>query len=726
MLRNCLPKGLSLTCVLLTVPYDGFAVAAANPVPNAYIHAAVRTEHPPVIDGRMDDEVWNLAVPITNFSQVIPAEAGVPSEVTELRILFDSDNLYLFIRCYDSVPSEIVAAQMQRDASLNTDDHITIVIDPFDRARSGYEFQVSAAGGMRDGLVETDNEANYDWKGLWEARAIVDELGWAAEIAIPFKTISFNPDADRWGFNLERFIPRTNERIRWSSPLRNTSVRRLSAAGSVTGLSDLNQGMGLMIKPFMRLDQDLLDSSTKGKAGFDLFYNVTPSITLSATVNTDFAETEIDDRIVNLTRFPTFFPEKRDFFLRDAGVFEFGGIARSPLPFFSRRIGIVRGEEKEILAGVRLTGRHEDVRFGLMNVQMKEDDALGHKNLSVARAVVDVLEESSVGFIATHGDPGTAGDSTLGGVDFNYLHRDPASGNRITGNFWLMGTYTDPSGRPRSNSDPFAAGVRIGMPNEPWRWHVSSQFIGSDFNPTMGFVQRTDRRYYDGEAAFKWRPKDTTHWIRALDVAVQPEVWTFANNTIEQTTVTLPNITIDTRTNEQIYLRTFYDYDKLVDPFQIVNGVFIPTGAYDTFGVYGGFRTSTSKPAAFRFEGGYRSFYSGDRLDFLARLRLRPSAHFFGGLDYQHARIDLGADKFDVHIASMIANILFTPRLSWSNLVQWDNQSDRFQINSRLRWEFRPGQEVFVVYNEQLDTDRQQFTSVSRQGIVKLGLTFRF
>lgn len=721
VLRRALPVfGISI----LTIP----ALAHEPPpvIPDELLRKVTHTVAPPVIDGVLDDAAWEKAEPITNFTQVIPAEGAPPSEVTEMRLLYDSSYLYIAFRCFDSQPDQIVAAQMQRDISLNTDDHLTIIIDPFDRARSGYEFQVSAAGGLRDGLVETDAPSNYDWRGLWTGQVHRDEYGWTAEIAIPFNTISFDRNAAKWGFNVQRYIPRTNETIRWASPLRNTELTRLSAAGGLVGLEELNQGIGLKFKPFVRAEADLHRDSVELKPGFDLFYSVNPTITLTLTVNTDFAETEVDDLVINLTRFPTFLPEKRDFFLQDAGVFEFGGIGRSPLPFFSRRIGIVGGEERDILAGARLTGRHESLRFGLMNVQMKHESDIGSKNLTVARGAVDVLEESSVGFIFTHGDPATRGDNTLGGVDFNYLHRDPATGNRVTGNFFLMGSHTNPATGPGSNTDPLAIGARIGMPNEPWRWQLGYQYIGADFNPALGFVQRRDRRVYDSELVYRWRPRDSSHWIRHVDVGTTTETWTFSNNEIEQSTVTLPDLTLHTRNNWQYYIRTFYDYEKLVCPFEIVPDVFVAPDRYDTLGIFAGFRTNTSRPIAMRFEGGYREFYTGHRTDFLARLRLRPSRHFFGGLDYERTHVDLGHDRFTIHVVRSQANILFTPTLSWNNIVQWDSLSENFTVNSRIRWEFRPGQEVFLVYNENMITEDNRFHSTDRRAIVKLGMTLAF
>lgn len=741
--RDGMTRKMSGSCAGLAPVWVGVGLAfavwtsdgAAQPVPpdsgslshsRASSYLAQPTSTPPRIDGVLDDPAWLQALPVSDFRQVLPVEGGEPSERTELRILFDEDYLYIGIRNYDRQPDRIVATQMQRDANLTTDDHITIVIDPFDRARSGFEFQVSAAGGMREGLVETDKSTNYDWRGFWNARVSRDEGGWSAEIAIPFKSISFDPQAQRWGFNVERWIRSTNEQIRWTAPQRHVPLTRLSSTGHLEGLSGMRQGMGVILKPFARLDHDLERGTWEFKPGLTAFYNITSTITLAMTANTDFAEADADNVVVNLTRFPTFFPEKRDFFLQEAGIFDFGGIQRSPRPFFSRRIGIVRGQEKEIQGGIKLTGRHERMRFGFMNVQMQSHSELGSKNLTVVRASVDVLQESNLGFIATRGDPMTPGDNTLGGVDFNFRHRNPVSGNRTSANLWLMNSRTRPEVGPRDDSDSMSFGLRLGMPNEPWRWELGMQQIGRNFNPALGFVQRRDRRLYDSDLVYRWRPRDANDRIRSLDIRVGMETWTFRDNRVEQARLTLPELTMNTRTNEQYYARTYYEHEKLDEPFEIIDGLFITAGSYDSYGVYGGFRTNTSKPAAFRLEGGYRSFYTGDRIDLLARVRLRPSPHFFGGFDYERNAVNLHNHKFTVHILRAQANILVSPQLSWNNMVQWDNRSENLVVNSRMRWEFGPSQELFLVYNDTMLTTDSNFRSLNRAATMKLGLAYWF
>ncbi|MCP3904465.1 MAG: hypothetical protein GY715_12630, partial [Planctomycetes bacterium] len=314
---------------------------------------------------------------------------------------------------------------MKRDAGFGPDDFVAIVVDPFFDRRNGYYFEMSATGAIGDAAVEDNDRLRRDWDGIWYGKATIDEKGWVAEMSIPFKTISFNPETSRWSFNASRRIRRRNESIRWASPSRDKPFISMADAAVIEGIEDIDQGIGLDIKPYglarARRDHDLDEDQLDLDGGFDAFYKLTPGLTLAVTVNTDFAETEVDDRRVNLTRFPLFFPEKRDFFLQDAGIFNFGGINVNPLPFFSRRIGLdASGRTVDILAGAKVTGRVEDLNLGMLNVVMKDDETLGDKNYFVGRASVNVLEQSTVGAIFTHGDASSPDDAFLGGVDFNY------------------------------------------------------------------------------------------------------------------------------------------------------------------------------------------------------------------------------------------------------------------------------------------------------------------
>ncbi|MHC4995742.1 MAG: carbohydrate binding family 9 domain-containing protein, partial [Planctomycetota bacterium] len=485
----------------------------------AYTFRVQRVENVPIIDGRLDDEVWRHAPAFDNFQQVEPVEGLPPSQRTEVRVVYDRRQLYIAVRCFDDEADLIVARQMLRDADQWSDDYVILMLDPFEDRRNGYFFQITAAGGRMDGLTENNRKPSAEWDGHWQGRTSIDEHGWSAEIAIPFTTVSFNPEHERWGFNVERSIRRSDETIRWASPHNTTQVKTPASGGTLEGLAGLQKSAGLTVKPYTNLTLDLLDDGTDWTGGLDIFYNLSPSVTAALTLNTDFAETEVDEQIVNLTRFPVFFPEKRDFFLQDAGVFNFGGLQNTPLPFFSRRIGIVRGREKEILAGLKLTGRQDNLRFGLLDVQMKHDDELGDKNLGVARATWDILDQSSVGFIFTNGHPSERGDNQLGGIDLNF-HETLDDGALVSAHAWAQGTHTDLDDEPFSNADAYAAGGRLQYDGDPWQGSFFTSHIGDGYNPALGFVERRSRRRYLLHGGHKFRPttSDTDPWYRVFNL----------------------------------------------------------------------------------------------------------------------------------------------------------------------------------------------------------------
>jgi Domain of unknown function (DUF5916) len=383
----------------------------------------VRTTTLPTVDGRLHDAAWTGATQITAFTQAEPQEGILPSEPTTGLLLYDADFLYIGLRAFDAEPNRIVAKTRQRDSSLDGDDFFAVTLDTFLDRRHGYYFQINPLGTQRDGLIAPDTNTEEDalpyqadWDGIWYAAAVIDETGWTAELAIPVKTIRFDPHSSTWGFNVLRTIARKNEIIRWTAASRNKHVATMGDAGQIENLVGLRQGLGLDLVPAATFK--LTRNHRRGRTAvhfdpsLDLFYHVTPAVTLALTFNTDFAETEVDDRQVNLTRFPLFFEEKRDFFLQDANYFRFGGIQTSPLPFFSRRIGLsAEGKPIDLLGGVKATGRVGRVNFGLLDVYMDESRDVPAKNLAVGRATLDVFAESAVGVIFTNGDPDRRGDA---------------------------------------------------------------------------------------------------------------------------------------------------------------------------------------------------------------------------------------------------------------------------------------------------------------------------
>jgi len=685
---------------------------------------AARVDEAPRIDGALDDEVWSQAEPITAFTQVDPAQGAPPTERTEARLLYDSDNIYIAIRSFDDEPGRILARQMRRDADLDADDRVSVSFDPFLTRRDGYFFEVGPAGAKRDGLIENNRDIRTDWDGIWEGKASLDEAGWSAELRIPLKTLAFSPENNAWGMNIERTIQRKLETVRWATPTRSSGMRRLSDAGRVEGLEDLRKGVGLDVKPTLAYEIDAEEGSSKLKPSLDLFYRVTPNITAVVTLNTDFAEAEVDERRVNLTRFPLFFPEKRDFFLEDAGIFEFGGVQRSPRPFFSRRIGLVNGREQDILAGLKLTGRTEKWTFGVLDTQMKDDSALGNKNLGVARARYALTDEAGVGFIATSGDPATTGDNSVIGVDFDLLDPSVNGGeNALSANAFFMQSWSSDSDAP-DGGDGAAFGARISYPNDKWSWSLGGNQTDEGFNPALGFVSRRGDREYFGNLRRRWRP--TESWIRRIDLNARFGLNTNLDNVTTTSDLQAPELEIESNAGDRFRAVFSPQRERLFEDFEIVDGVVIPPGAYD-FNRYGvTLGSSRNRPVAAEVGVTLGDFFDGTRTDYEVSVDWRPSSMVNLEAEYIQNDVELPQGDFTTRIARGRVDIAFSPAVSWSNLIQWDNISETLGVNSRLRWIVQPGNDVFIVLNQGFVTEDQSFSSSATDITVKVGWTIRF
>jgi hypothetical protein len=683
-----------------------------------------RIDEPPVIDGVPDEAVWRAASVVDDFHQVEPVEGAAPSERTEVRLLYDRAHLYVSFRCFDSAPNEIIATEMKRDGSLESDDFIRFIIGPFFDRRNGYLFEMNALGARGDGLIEDNDDLRRDWDGIWIGRASIDEAGWSIEAAIPFKTISFNPDTTRWSFNAARFIRRRNEMLRWASPSWDRVFISLADSGVLEGIADIERGVGLDVKPYLlttlKRDHESDRDGFEIDAGLDVFYRFTPSLTLALTFNTDFAETEVDERRVNLTRFPLFFPEKRDFFLQDAGIFDFGGIQRNPLPFHSRRIGLgPSGETRDILAGAKLTGRVGALNLGLLDVQMKHDEELGDKNLLVARAALNVLEQSTIGVIFTNGDPQTDGDNWLAGLDFNYRTSRFAGEKTLTGHLW--GLTSDSTGVDHGQS---AWGIKLGYPNDRINWAWGYSQIDENFNAALGFVPRRGIREHFANWRYRWRPESDL--IRTIDSGVSGTLITDLDDEVESRSLRFELIQIGTGAGDEIGLEFSRQREVLSESFEISDGVVVPAGDYrfDRFNI--GMETSRGRPVSvgLAYTGG--TFYSGTCDDYWAELQWRVSPHLFLGVEYEVNDVSLDEGHFISRIIRGRINVQFTPDLVWTNFIQYDNDSESVGLNSRVRWIVRPGSEVYFVLNQAVDREHNSFRIRRTELTTKAGWTFRF
>jgi len=455
---------IQIACFAVLVGMTSVVIASAQSPdevrPGERVATAVRTAETIRLDGRLDESAWQHARPIGVLRQREPVENAEPSEETVVRVLYNDDALYIGIVSRDRSPREIVSTQLTRDANLDVDDRITIVLDPFFDHRNGFFFQINPAGARSDGQVSNNSESlSLDWDGIWDAAARITDDGWIAEIAIPFKTLRFKPGQSVWGFNVERQIKRRQETDRWAAPRQNIWIGNLAEAGRLEGLDGIRQGVGLDVRPYVSGGAENSDGSFTG--GIDVFKNVTPNLNAAVTVNTDFAETEADIRQVNLTRFPLFFPEKRTFFLEGAGVFDVAGLANTTdiRPFFSRRIGLVESTAEEdnisvpLRVGVKLTGRQSGYNVGVLDVEAGSTSDIGlpggmidRQNLMAARVSRNILQQSWIGGIVTHGNPTGTGGNTLVGADARIATSTFRGDKNLSLALYMLGTDDEATG----------------------------------------------------------------------------------------------------------------------------------------------------------------------------------------------------------------------------------------------------------------------------------------
>ena len=711
---------------LVTIIYfiQGSLVLAQTPKAQAFvINERIR------IDGRLDEPVWQSAVPIGGLVQVLPREGESPTEKTEVRILVNNDSLFFGITCLDSTPAAIIATQLTRDAELKVDDHITIVVDPFFDHRNGFFFTVNPNGARADGQISNSAEfTSLDWDGIWAASARITSNGWMAEIEIPFKTLRFKPGQSIWGLNLQRAVKRNNEIYRWAGARRDIWISNLAEAGQLEGIPNVRQGMGLDIRPYGLITHKE-GNEWKVDGGLDVSKNLAPNLNASITVNTDFAETEVDARQVNLTRFDLFYPEKRAFFLEGAGVFDVAtGNPMMPdlIPFFSRRIGLMEQEgitsEVPIIAGAKITGRQSRYNIGFLDVQTDDVDDIGldGQNLLAARVSRDFWRQSYVGGIFTRGNPSGLGNNTLIGGDARFA----TSGFRGNKNLSLS-LFAFRTDDEFSNTVDYAGGFSIDYPNDRWFANLNWKQIGENFNPALGFVPRTGIRKTN--AMFMFRPRPQKGGIRQITFHAFPELITDLNNRVDNWRVDISPFEVEFNSGDMFEIQLAPQFERLPFPFPISDGVTIPAGSY-RFTRYGiSVETATKRLWVVNFEVDFGDFYNGTRRDLEFELTLKPNHHLLLGMGAERADVSLVQGDFFTQLFALQADYNFSPNVSWANLVQYDSESRILGFQTRFRWILKPGNDLFLVLNRGwYKTYEHDYVSSFDRGTAKLQYTFRF
>jgi len=702
----------------------GLLVALRLEAAESPVALASPASGPVTLDGRLDEPAWAKATPIGNLIQTEPDEGAAPTEATEVRVLRDDETLYFGIRCFDRSPSGIVATKMGRDAELEGDDHVMVVLETFGDRRNGFFFAVNPRGARAEGQIANNSEElDFDWDGIWDAAARVDDAGWTAELAIPFKTLRFRKEIAAWGLNVQRYLARRQETDRWTAARRDVWISNLSEAGRLEGLQGARQGRGLDVRPYLSGGEE--DGGGEVKVGGDLFKNLAPNLTASLTVNTDFAETEADDRQVNLTRFPLFYPEKRSFFLEGAGIYEVAGLGNQDedlVPFYSRRIGLSEGEEIPILAGLKVSGRVERWNVGVLDVETGRRDelGLGRQNLLAARVSRNLFRQSFAGALVTHGDPSGAGSNTLAGADARLATSTFRGRENLSLDVFAFVTDDGASG-----GKGHAWGGKLDYPNDLWDVALSFKEIDGDFRPALGFVARTDVRKTNLHAAFMPRPGRLG--IRQFFFEAGGQYVSDTGGRTLDWMVTATPLSFQTESGEQVRLEWVPQFERLDEPFEIQPGVVVPAGDYRYTAWFVEVETAERRRWVGEAAVRWGSFYDGDLTRVEGRLSLKPSAHLLVGLEGEWGRGELPGGRFTTKVLAGRLELNFSPNLGWSNLVQYDSDSRELGFQSRLRWRLRPGSDLFVVFNrgwvhEPDGTYRPYFD----RGSAKVQHTFRF
>jgi hypothetical protein len=693
----------------------------------------IETAEAPVIDGDLSDEAWAKAAVIDEFKQRSPNPYEPATERTVVRILYDENSLYFSFYNYDSTPDQIVARNMQRDGQGFTSDSVMIYLDPGQTRRNAYNFEITAAGGRTDQLELNNTQELREWDTIFDARARIVPDGWVAEFSIPFKSLSYEADATTWGFDVGRRIFHKNERVHWSGVNPALQFTDVSQTGDLVGIENVSQGIGLDVQfygaPRLKRDWQVgagADSSVT--AGGNAFYKVTPSLTNTLTVNPDFSDAPLDIRQVNTTRFSLFTPETRDFFLQDVAAFEFGGLAfgrssqdrdsNNGRPFFSRNIGLVQGRQISLPVGDKLSGRLAGFDVGAFSV-LTDRTPTGEKGqvLSVARATHPLFSESKLGFVVTNGDPTGLTDNTVAGADFQYRN------STLFGNKVLQADMSYMRSFSSAARDDASSAISLNFPNEPWSGDFLFKQIGSDFTPALGFVNRTAIRQYGATVTRLKRYRNSS--LNTLELGTNLEFVTDLHNVLESRASDVL-VRARSRAGDQITLRLVNSFENVPVLFFLPRNVPVLMGKYDWTNVNLGVRTFNGRMLSFQVDVTCCRFYDGDAVLTRAQLIFRPSTHFEINAGHEVNAIDLPTGAVDIHLATADGVVNFTPVMQIALQAQYDNISENLAFSGRYRWEYHPGNELFVGVGQSALISNRGFIGQLTQATIRLGHTFRF
>ena len=696
------------------------------------------------LDGKLDESFWSNITGIEDFLMQEPIEGGEPSEKTVIKVAYDEKFLYIGAILFDSNPEGIKSFKMRKDSPLNTDDRFMLILDTYLDGRNAYFFEINPKGLMGDGLLTIGQglSLNKNWDGIWRPWTHIGDFGWSTEIRIPFHTLNFDPKTSTWGINFQRTVRRKNEEILWSGHKRNQGLFRPQNAGILTGLKGISQGLGLEIVGYGKTEASKVQNETGNgynnnagvDGGVDINYNLTPGLKASMTINTDFAETEVDDRQINLTRFPIRFPEKRDFFLEGANIYQFA--PRSGVyPYFSRKIGLQSGNPVPILFGGRIIGKIGKVEVAAQQVKTRETSSLNSEDFSVIRLKQNFWKESSVGVLYTRRhtskgneiNPPLPDRNTLG-VDLTLNTSTFLKNQNLQ--FQAFAIFHNPNTLNEINNsiwDRSARGIRINFPNDPWSGSLSYREFGNWYDPAVGFSRRNSFRRV--EPRIRFSPLlEKSSVIRELQWEISFENLMSLDWKRLTQNIRLTPLSIRFESGDEISYQIIKNFESLEYDFNILgdNSVIIPTGDYSNWKHQIEFETANHRKVVYEIELNAEGFWSGNRTEYENTLTLRPFSGMNLSLGYIHSNVKLSEGNFKTNLIRFLGDFDLSPFISFSSNIQYDDISKRIGMNNRFKYTITPGSDIYFVYNHNWIDDSGKFKTSSMSGASKITYTQRF
>jgi hypothetical protein len=769
-----LARRLAVACVAATalgggpVPAQSSAVIGGPPAPIApavitrdakgqATVRAIKLSVPLKLDGVLDEDVYTREAPFGGLIQVAPDFGDPSTERSDIWITYDDKNIYVTCRCHDTAPPEAwVVNELRRDTGgLRNNEHIGVLFDTFYDRRSGFAFYTNPLGARADYSVVDEGGSNTDWNPVWTSKTGRFDGGWTVEMAIPFKSLRYRAGPNEvWGIQIRRSIRHKNE---WAylTPVPRIlagpqALNRVSAGGTLVGLDLPEAGKNIELKPYVvsRLTTDHVrkppvNDEVGTEIGGDIKYAVTPNLTADVTLNTDFAQVEIDEQQVNLTRFSLFFPEKRDFFLEGRGIFDFarGGTGASngtvgpdtPYLFYTRRIGLNNGAVIHIDEGGRLTGKLGPWAVGLMNIQTGPDaaTATGATNFSVVRLKRDILSRSSIGVMATNRSAAAAGKGSNAayGADGTFL----LTQDLTVGTYWAQTNTSGVSGENQSYQG------RVDYSADRYGAQAEFLSVGRNFDPQVGFRRRFDINRSFGQLRFSPRPVHMPN-VRKFSFSTSGEYVEHGSGGVDAR-VFAGHFSTEFASSDLFNIDVNHDYEFLRQPFTPSGApVAIAPGGYTysdvamsyTFGAQRRASGTMTVQAGKYYDGTIRSVtfgpgntFSAARIAILQRLALEPT--------FTITSVDRPKGSFTTRLARTRVDYGFTPLMFASALLQYSSADRAFSTNLRFRWEYAPGSELFLVYTDERDTTDDRYATATtvrglrnRAFVIKINRLFRY